>query len=517
VPTNLVNLDSLIRREDFEIIDNSAPSQKTQTIQIRDLERGAFFYEALRKPDFQRETANWSPSKNCDFVASFLNGDLIPAIILWQAGGGSVFVIDGAHRLSALIAWVQDDYGDGKASRDFFENLIPEDQIKAAQKTRKLIDSGLGSYQEHLTAVQHPDKSKAAVVARAKRLGSLAVQVQWVTGNADKAEDSFFKINQEAIPIDPTEFRILKSRNNPNALAARAIVRSGTGHKYWSRFSQPVQEEIESLADEIHSNLFRPPLQTPIKTLDLPVAGKGYSAQTLPLIFDFVNLVNDVVSGKAISRDETGEETIRYLKNVRKIAYRISGTHPSSLGLHPAVYFYSSTGRYQPTSFLAVVGFAKELDSKRRFVEFTKHRRDFEEFLMRHKDFSNQLVRKLGSGLRGFSRLVELYRYVLDSLVAHKSSSDIVSGLEKDQRFSFLKADQPDDVAAEQRDFKSETKSAAFLKDALENPLRCKICHGLIHTNSISIDHIERKQDGGTGALDNAQLTHPFCNTSYKN
>jgi hypothetical protein len=199
LPTNLVNLDALIRREDFEVVDNSAPSQKTQTIQIRDLERGAFFYEALRKPDFQRETANWSPSKNCDFVTSFLNGDLIPAIILWQAGGGSVFIIDGAHRLSALIAWVQDDYGDGKASRDFCENLIPDDQIKAAHNTRKAIDGSVASYQEHLSAVHFPDKSKPEVAARAKRLGSLAVQVQWVTGSTDKAEASFFKINQEAV------------------------------------------------------------------------------------------------------------------------------------------------------------------------------------------------------------------------------------------------------------------------------------------------------------------------------
>jgi hypothetical protein len=35
-------------------------------------------------------------------------------------------------------------------------------------------------------------------------------------------------------------------------------------------------------------------LQTPIKTLDLPVGGKLYSAQTLPLILDFVNIVNKI-------------------------------------------------------------------------------------------------------------------------------------------------------------------------------------------------------------------------------
>ena len=37
---------------------------------------------------------------------------------------------------------------------------------------------------------------------------------------------------------------------------------------------------------------FVPPLETPIKTLDLPVAGRGYSADSLKLILDVVEFVN---------------------------------------------------------------------------------------------------------------------------------------------------------------------------------------------------------------------------------
>ncbi|MBH8564682.1 HNH endonuclease [Nostoc sp. CENA67] len=44
-----------------------------------------------------------------------------------------------------------------------------------------------------------------------------------------------------------------------------------------------------------------------------------------------------------------------------------------------------------------------------------------------------------------------------------------------------------------------------------------KICGASLHINSISVDHIKRKVDGGLGTLDNAQLTHPFCNTTVKN
>ena len=63
------------------------------------------------------------------------------------ANTGNLFIIDGAHRLSALIAWVKDDYGDRSTSLTFFENLIPPEQEEAAQKTRNLIKKLVGSYE----------------------------------------------------------------------------------------------------------------------------------------------------------------------------------------------------------------------------------------------------------------------------------------------------------------------------------------------------------------------------------
>lgn len=182
-----INLDALIPREDFEVEDKSSPSSPTTTLQIRNLEANDFFYSVIRKPDFQRETSDWSPPKICGFIQSFLDGDLIPALILWQAGNYT-FVIDGAHRLSALIAWVHDDYGDGATSKKFFDGIIPEEQIAAADYTRKLIKKQIGSYSDHQFAVAHPEKSKPEVVERAKRLGRLAIQLQWVQGDATKAE-----------------------------------------------------------------------------------------------------------------------------------------------------------------------------------------------------------------------------------------------------------------------------------------------------------------------------------------
>ena len=147
-------------------------------------------------------------------------------------------------------------------------------------------------------------------------------------------------------------------------LQLRAIMRSGTGHKYWSRFSDENQQKIEEIAKEIHEIIFTPKLKKPIKTLDLPIAGPGYSSQTLTLILDLINLVNDVKSEEALDIDPNGDETIDFLINTRKILQRISGNHPSSLGLHPAVYFYSPQGRYQSTSLLAMVQLIKDFQKK---------------------------------------------------------------------------------------------------------------------------------------------------------
>jgi hypothetical protein len=162
-----------------------------------------------------------------------------------------------------------------------------------------------------------------------------------------KSRNVFFKINQLAAPINETELKILESRGRPNAIAARAIIRAGTGHKYWSKFDEARKTEIEKLAKEINLSLFTPPLKTPIKTLDLPVAGRVYSAQSLPLLFDLVNIANNVVPEKksrakvailAPSKlidpmaDADGATTIEYLKKTKALAYRISSMFPSSLG-----------------------------------------------------------------------------------------------------------------------------------------------------------------------------------------
>lgn len=70
-----VNLDALVPRKDFEVESTGAGAPLKQEIQIRDLEPDAFFYGALRKPDFQRETAEWDPQRVVGLIRGAVGTD----------------------------------------------------------------------------------------------------------------------------------------------------------------------------------------------------------------------------------------------------------------------------------------------------------------------------------------------------------------------------------------------------------------------------------------------------------
>lgn len=513
-----VNLDALIVREDFEVeVSSPIPGTIKTTMSINDLESSNLFFQVLRKPDFQRETSAWDAKKICDFVESFIDGDLIPAIILWRSSGGYSFIVDGSHRISALVAWINDDYGDGQLSMAFYEGRIPTDQREVAEKTRELIYKRVGTYQEHMQAFKNQDKANPEILERAKKLATQSIYLQWIPGDTSKAEESFFKINQKAAPIDASEKRVLQARRKPNGIATRAIIRGGKGHKYWSTFSDENQKKIEKLAKEIQAILFNPELETPIKTLDLPIAGKVYSAQTIPLILDFIEIVNGR-NEKMFEDDVDGVETIKYLANCKKIAQIINSDFTGSLGLAPFVYFYSiANGRHKPASFYATVSFIMELDQKKKFKDFIKVRAKFERLIVKYDYLIQQIVRKYRSAIASYESIKDFYMLAMDMLDSKKSEDKVVNEISKLEAFNYLAQVVIEPEFTPGKDFSTEAKSEAFLSEVINNAPKCKICGGYLHRNAISIDHKVRKREGGKGELKNSQLTHPFCNSGIRN
>lgn len=513
-----VNLDALIPREDFDVNEEVGTSTRNiSTLAVRDLEHDSFFYTVLRKPDFQRETNEWDPGRISSLIESFLEGDLIPAVILWKNGAGYTFVIDGAHRISALSAWINDDFGDGDISKKFYEGIVPEEQLDIAEKTRVKVRKDVGLYKDYILAKDHPEKVTEKIRERARFLGNLAIQVQWVEGDAKKAEASFFKINQKAAPIDRTELKLLESRRKATGIATRAILRAGKGHKYWSSFTEENQDKVQELATTLNTILFKPALTTPIKTLDIPIAGKNLSSQGQMLVLEFVNMVNNVDKKKELEDDEDGTDTIIFLKKCLKIANIINSNDSSSLGLHPAVYFYARNGRHKPASFLATIEFVMYLKERKQLNKFTTVRKDFEKILINSENLIQQIVRKYRSGLKSVQHVRNFYMEIIEQLTLEKTPREAIENILSDERFSYLSTRDTNMNEITNTNFSSERKSEIFINEALESALRCNICGGYIHRNSVSFDHIQRKQDGGLGSVENGQVTHPYCNTGYKN
>ena len=282
------NLDAMIPRADFcESDDAASQAEKIQSLGLSQLDEGSFLIPSLHKPDFQRETNQWTMEQIVIFLKSFLDNELVPSVILWKSPG-KIFVIDGAHRLSVLLAWIRDDYGDGTRSMKFYDGQASKEQLSTADTLRKRISREIGSFTRIRSAMLDISSVESDIVLtrRASNAITRTLSLQWVEGDAEKAESSFFKINKQGTPLDKVEERLLRNRRKPIAIGARSIVRAGSGHKYWSQFEEKYQVEIEDLARQLHKIMFSPEIEFPIKTLNLPHGGRASPISAYDILMD---------------------------------------------------------------------------------------------------------------------------------------------------------------------------------------------------------------------------------------
>lgn len=516
-----VNLDAMIPRADFSSTsDEESSAEKIQTFSIEQLKKDSLLVHRLRKPDFQRETTHWDAKQIVAFLKSFLDNELVPSVILWQSPS-HVFVIDGGHRISTLRAWIEDDYGDGQLSRKFYLGTIPEDQKRVANRVRTAINKEVGNYTDLRAAMIDPESySDELLKKRARNLATRSLSLQWVEGDAEKAETSFFKINTQGTPLHKVEERLLRERRNPVAISARSIVRAGTGHKYWSRFDEDIKISIEKSALELHNLLFQPEINEPIKTLDLPLGGKSSPIGALNILMDFVTMAgreqNTAAENWSINKpDVDGSATVRALNQCTRIIRRITGNDAASLGLHPAVYFYNHRGKHSDYLFLSIVRvFSRKIQSNDKdfFKKFTKCRNLLEDFLIENKALINQSIVQIGSTQR-VERLSGMFEGLVENFLnnGELGTNELLKLLGLQGK---LVASELEGAA---KNFTNEAKSAIYLRESLDRALICPICKGRIDVRkSASYDHIMRKSDGGVGNANNGQITHPYCNTSIK-
>jgi Protein of unknown function DUF262 len=514
-----VVLDAMIKRTDFATVGTAQDvGEKVDKTSIDQLVGSAMFGSMLRKPDFQRETNYWTDSQVVSFIESFANYELVPSAILWRSDA-YIFVIDGGHRLSALRAWIEDDYGDGIISREFFKGEIPKAQKKIAEKTRKAVNERIGSYAQLRKIHENPSGQDQAFALRARNISIRAFTFQWVDGDANKAESSFFKINTQGTALDKVESSLLKYRKKTVAIAARSIVRAATGHKYWSTFSENEIANIEKVSKELHNLLFTPELESPIKTLDLPLGGHKSNTDALDIMIELF-LITGSKPGKNMllsefPDDPDGNLTIDLLRKTTQTMSWIAGNAPRSLGLHPAVYYYSDRGRHIPVLFLGMVLFVRRAIETNRntevFTQFSNHRAKIEQTLVEKKGLILQALQLLQSKLR-----IERVAEFLENIVKKKgemTDQEIVATISPNSTvISF------GDGGSASKDFQNDTKSAIAIRQSLRGAIRCAICNGYLDPiRSTSYDHILPVREGGSGSFENGAMTHPFCNTGIKN
>jgi len=493
------------------------------------VQKGGMTYAISRKPDFQRSTSSWTPEKVRDMVVAYIEGETVRGVIVWRSQQSDLFVIDGAHRLSSIIAWINDDYGDGDISKAHYGE--PQNPL-AAQKARDLIKTSVGSYTNLIEAVtdstanpKHQENAKKLVFA------TLPVQELKKVSDAATAEKSFLKINEQGVIVSDTEKWLINSRYCPNSIAARAISLKGAGGAYWERFKDTKnKDEISKLSGSVHKLLFSPELDAgELKTVDLPIAGSFTSSNALNLIFQFVNFANDVQSRppanraeaeKLIPRDADGAATIRFLKKTKRIASLLSNLRTSSyahsLDLHPFVYFYSHQGNHQPTMFLATAYWLRELDKRKKIPELAKDglRGRVEDFLLENAFLVQTISRRARGEEKAVRRLKEFLVFLAEN-ISKTTSGDLLEQVGKHFRVATIpEPEEEEEPTAPGSRIPIHVRNSMFIDQELNNAQKCELCTARIPPRGLSRDHRKDRKQGGTGTKANAAPTHHACNSA---
>jgi hypothetical protein len=232
------------------------------------------------------------------------------------------------------------------------------------------------------------------------------------------------------------------------------------------------------------------------------------------MVYDFINICVGTPSNE---KDDIGQKTIEYLVRCKRVMQLLLSDSPSSLGLSPAVYFYSWTGKQQPVLFLVFAELMIEFEQKRKLPAFITIRQQLEEFLIKNRPLVSQVVRKFGTKSSGTANLAEFYKTVFALLEQHSSAAKVVEALIADPKYSYL---QPAESQQYERKpggkFSTQVKSGAAMRELLAIAPRCGICNGVVPVQAFSMDHKKRRSEMGEGHADNAQMTHPYCNSGYK-
>jgi hypothetical protein len=380
----------------------------------------------------------------------------------------------------------------------------------------------IGSYGELLKIGGTDGAGTPEQRKRATGMNSFPIEIQsYNRPDRRKAEGSFYRINQGGTALNSDEREIIRTRQWPESIAARAIWRSGSGRQYWSAFAPEVVKKIEAVASEIQALLLKPEINTAVSPLQVPVIADAYTNAGLGVLDQFVHLANNLPERSKshtnfeplpepdLKADLDGQKTLEYLSRAKKLAETIASNKAHSVGLHPAVYAYSKAGKFLPGAFFAEVLFLKDLLDRDQVAKFSKHRKVFEEFLITHKHYITLLTHDGGAKMKSAPSIFRYYKTLL-GLIA--SGKNVENALRENPDYTQLTLAVEPPPAKRSAQIKGASLPM-MLRESLDSATRCAECDARIYKDAWTHDHSKAAAEGGSGHSDNLTPMHPTCNS----
>ena len=572
-----VYLDHLVARENLRytalgFVGKPIGKPSSQDLRLSDLygTHPSSLAGFLRKPDFQRATSAWTPEQCVSLLESIVHRQVVPSIIMWSSSENPyTYILDGAHRVSVVIAWLMDDWGEGylravlqDGNQPYADPAEAADVQEAARKVRALVQAKIGAFSDFQAAgdeqvrlveegrVVPAQEMGAQRMARAGfynelRRGDIVFRTQYVTGNYDVAEQSFLKINKSGTELTQWETILIENRNSSFARAVMAISYANSAAHYWPRGEDPNQatptgglvgrvERILAGVRSLHDILFTPPFRTPLRTLRQPLLVPPDSetkpvwvAELLTVIVGKRGQYAETLALMQTDRDSSPDRILdsgeRLVQDAVESFAHLVGPSPVSLALVPALYFYTDTGRYVRSLLYGLIywlcrGSSDEILTRKRL--FCAHRAAFERFLLDKEDSVTGITRKTGSGPEITLQTTRYFQGLLELLIAHDDEiegeafrhayAELVGALTNGAKKAV--GGNPGGLS---RTFTRAQRSGAVLNALFSGAATCPICDGMMDpawSEQLQHDHALPFAQGGRTVPDNQRLTHPFCN-----
>jgi hypothetical protein len=558
--SNKVHLDHHIQRLSIRYFqvnqsdDNISVSNRIHDPYIRYNDIKGEWFEKLKKPDFQRETNAWSPDQCMEFVKSICLGQIIPSIILWKSDeNGMTYILDGAHRLSVLRAWLIDDWGDKAGA--YYERRDSAEIKKIAESTRDLVNYSVGSFEDFKTsynvlqklinegkAPKHEMSEKSFKQAKfyADVIGSnSSLFAQWETGNYDSAEQSFLRINRQGQPLDPWEATLIEYRKGSYSRTIMHIANGGENGHYWPTQNldskeKDIVENFGKIAKSIYIKLFVPPFILPIQDLTVPILVAPayfqkhlYLLELIPLLV-WNNIASDYEDQLELLKNDFQSDSEIVINNAssilttlnNKLEHIVSFTsNPLSLSIVPLLFWYNHRGQFLRSllyGFISWIFSGNEKEIRERKIVFSVHRSKIEYIFFEFKQEIAALAAMSGAGLKA-TRVIATF---FDQLVYFLNNNKELNVNSPDVTKKILELTkqkkQDKSIIRDGRSFTKRDQSQSNINELYNSSIRCHICNGIVNLKfgGIQYDHVDEFRNVKVTDPLNMKPTHPFCNNN---